>query len=135
MVKAIFFSLILSTMSCNNYCRLLGEQSFGNNFKLIESDKDHISIVYCTSKPCCDVGITIVPSNVVQTNFNKKWIIAKSKDSIKNSYWLIDKGFKLKFEQDSNMKEKILSHVIGPLDSINFILKVKEIGIDLEFKK
>lgn len=122
-------------MSCSNYCSLLGEQSLGNNFTLVESDKDHISIIYCTSKPCCDVGISIVPSKIVESNFNTKWIIAKSKDSIKNNYWLIDKGFKLKFDKDSNMKEKILSHVIGPLDSINFILKIKEIGIDLEFKK
>lgn len=135
MKKAIFFCLIFLEVSCSNYCRLLGEKPLGNNFTLVESDKDHINIIYCTSKPCCDVGINIVPSNIVEYNFNSKWIVAKSKDSIKENYWLIDKEFKIKFEHESNMKEKVLSHVIGPIDSVSFVLKSKEMGVNLEFKR
>ena len=117
--------------SCN-YCKLWGVTSMGNNFSIVESDKDHVAINYCTSQ-CCDSGIPIVPSNITEYNFNSKWIIAKSINSSTNSYWIIEKEFKI--ESDSHLREKIFNHVLGPLDSIDFRKKIDENKIELILTK
>ena len=136
-MKLLFVLLLLTVtiflVSCN-YCELWGATSLGNNFSLVESDEKHVAIDYCVSK-CCDSGIPIVPANITEYNFDTKWIVAKSENSTGSTYWVIDKNFKTKFGYGSDMREKILSNVLGPLDSVEFIKKIKQNHIDLAFKK
>lgn len=137
MRKYIFyfiFFFVFSFSSCND-CAFLGEKALGNRFSLVEADKDDISIIYCTSKKCCDVGIPIVPSKVEDYNYNSKWIIAKSRSVNKTTYWVIDKDFIVEFKYDSGMRKEILSHVLGPLDSIMFKQELINKNIDLKFSK
>lgn len=128
----ICFLSFFSFFSCNN-CELLGETSLGNNFTVVEADKDDISIIYCTSKKCCTVGILVVPSKVVKYKSNDKWIIAKSKTKAKTEYWLIDKEFKLEFKNDSGMEKEVLLHATGPLDSTSFYQQLSQKKVDLNF--
>lgn len=128
----ICFLSFFSLLSCNN-CGLSGETSLGNNFTVVEADKDDISIIYCTSKKCCSVGILVVPSKVVKYKSNDKWIIAKSKTKAKTEYWLIDKEFKLEFKNDSGMEKEVLLHTTGPLDSTSFYQQLSQKKVDLNF--
>lgn len=121
-----------SSPSCNT-CKSFGETALGNKFALVEADEYNKSILYCTSPKCCYAGITIVPANVVSFKRNYKWIIAKSEDKEEFNYWIIDKEFTVEFRYDSKMREEILSHVIGPLDSIAFNKELKNRRIGLSF--
>ena len=129
----LLLALFVILQSCN-HCKLWGVTELGNNFSLVESDEDHVALNYCISS-CCDSGIPIVPSNIVEYNSSSKWIIAKSKTYAVTNYWLIDKDFKVKLEYDNGMKEKIMSHVYGPVDSLIFYKKLEELRIQLNFKK
>ncbi|MGV3588356.1 MAG: hypothetical protein ACO1OF_15235 [Adhaeribacter sp.] len=69
-------------------------------------------------------GVTIVPQVVIEYNFNKKYIIAKSKvivpDNRKQLYWIVNKEQK----QDSVIE----------LDSISFYKKLEELSININLK-
>jgi predicted small secreted protein len=123
-IKNSFYALciliVMSSLSSCNTCKSFGESALGNKFALVEADKNNKSILYCTSPKCCYAGITIVPTNVVSYNRNSKWIVAKSENKLGFNYWIIDKGFTIEFKYDSGMREEIMSHVIGPLDSTAF---------------
>ncbi len=112
--------IVMSSLSSCNTCKSFGETALGNKFALVEADENNKSILYCTSPKCCYAGITIVPTNVVSYKRNSKWVIAKAEDKDRVSYWIIDKGFTIEFKYDSGMREEIMSHVIGPLDSTAF---------------
>ncbi len=112
--------IVMSSLSSCNTCKSFGETALGNKFALVEADENNKSILYCTSPKCCYAGITIVPTNVVSYKRNSKWVIAKAEDKDRVSYWIIDKGFTIEFKYDSGMREEIMSHVIGPLDSAAF---------------
>lgn len=137
-MKKLYFTYIcflsFFLLSCNN-CELIGETSLGNNFTVVEADKDDISIIYCTSNKCCTVGILVVPSKVVNYKSNDKWIIAKSKTKTKTEieYWLIDKEFKLEFKNVSGMEKEVLLHAIGPLDSTSFHQQLSQKKVALNF--
>jgi hypothetical protein len=122
-----------SLPSCNT-CKSFGETALGNKFALVEADEYNKSIIYCTSPKCCYVGHTVVPTNVVSYKRNNKWIIAKSKDKGRVSYWIIDKEFTIEFKYDSGMEKEIMSHVTGPLDSIAFKkeLEVRQIRLNFD---
>ena len=128
--------LILTSIlpSCTT-CKSFGETVLGNKFALVEADEKNKSILYCTSPKCCYAGITIVPTNVVAYVRNSKWIIAKSENKGGVNYWIIDKDFTVEFQYDSDMREKIMSHVIGPLDFTTFKKEVenRQIKLSLDF--
>ena len=130
----LFLVLTIVILPSCDYCKLWGVTTMGNGFSIVESDKDHVAIDYCTSK-CCDSGIPIVPSNITEYNYDSKWIIAKSVNVTSNTYWIVDKNFDIKLEYDNNMEKQILKHVLGPLDSADFYKKVNYNKIDLTLKK
>ena len=70
-----------------------------------------------------NIGITIVPQEVVEYNFDSRFIIAKNVTKINNvvkqSFWIID---------------KTLNDSIVPLDSFSFTKKVEELNIKLKLK-
>lgn len=130
----MFLVIFVPFQSCKKYCELFGEYDLGNSFYLVESDKDHRTINYCTSGMCCDVSILIVPSNITHYNFDSKWLIAKQTHSSSEYYWIINKKINLKFEYDTDMKSRIFNYVLGPLDYNNFLKKMEENQISLKFK-
>ena len=122
--KYCFYTLsifiVLNCISSCNSCGSFGETALGNKFALVETNEHDKSILYCTSSECCYAGITIVPKNVVSYKWDSKWIVAKSQDSGRVSYWIIDKEFAIEFRYDSGMREEIMSHVTGGLDAKTF---------------
>ncbi|GHV15283.1 hypothetical protein FACS1894169_06180 [Bacteroidia bacterium] len=131
----LFISIAIINVSCLN---LWGETDLGNNFTLIEADKDDISIIYCTTNNCTS-GITIVPSKVIDYKFNSKWIIAKTQsDSDSILYWIIDKNIEAPKESDISSKllfEKLIdSHITGPVNLSEFQKELVNRDIDLTFK-
>lgn len=52
-----------------------------------------------------------------------------------NTYWLIDMNFKVEFGYDIGVREMIMKHVVGPLDSLHFHKKVDDDKIGLVLKK
>lgn len=131
-LNAIYLLPFFLSVSCDN-CESWGETSLGNNFALVEADRDDVSIIYCTSKKCCTVGIPVVPSKVVNYKTDGRWIIAKSEAKDESLYWIIDKDFKMKFEYDKGMQNEVLSHVTGSLDSAKFYQAVRQKNISLKF--
>ncbi|HMJ47366.1 MAG TPA: hypothetical protein VK498_08550 [Ferruginibacter sp.] len=125
--------IVMSSLSSCNTCKSFGETALGNKFALVEADEKSKSILYCTSPKCCYAGITIVPTNVVSYKRNSKWVIAKSEDKGAINYWIIDKEFIVEFKYDSGMREEIMSHVIGPLDSAAFKKELEDRQIKLSF--
>jgi hypothetical protein len=123
--------IVMSSLSSCNTCKSFGETALGNKFALVEADENNKSILYCTSPKCCYAGITIVPTNVVSYKRNSKWVIAKAEDKDRVSYWIIDKGFTIEFKYESGMREEIMSHVIGPLDSTAFKKELEDRQIKL----
>ena len=133
-------------------CELFGSHELGNNIVLLEGDRpeDRI-IVYCTGRSggCCSGGVSIIPTyenHIKQDMYNEyvegaksnnKWIIARSYRILEKShkFWIINKNFNIdsldcnKIDCDS----VIQSHVIGPLDSLIFLEKVKELDVNLYF--
>ena len=133
----IFCFLISLLSSCG--CDSWGVTELGNNFVLFYGEgKEKTSLLYCTTPKsrCCSSGLPIIDSGVSQYNYDKHWIIAKSKSLTNDSvyYWVIDKNFDVKFVYDSGMREKILKYEYGPLDSIQFVNKIKENAIGVTFK-
>jgi hypothetical protein len=124
----------MSILSSCNTCKSFGETPLGNKFALVEADEKNKSILYCTSPKCCYAGITIVPANVVSYKLNSKWVIAKSEDKGGIKYWIIDKGFAIEFKYDGGMREEIMSHVIGPLDSTAFKKELEDRQMKLYFE-
>jgi hypothetical protein len=109
-----------------------GIKNLGNQFAIVEADKDDISIQYCFSGDCNRSGLYVVPSKVIEYNKNSNWIIAKSFNET-YSYWIIDKKFFP--EEYSNVPELIKSYIYGPLDSLAFYQQLKIRRIDLDLKK
>ena len=139
--------MLLVNYSCND-CKSWGDNNLGGKFTLLEGDRqeDRI-IVYCTSNSkCCHAGISIIPSKdfgitkawVEKAEFNERWIIANSflRNGEELGFWIIDKDYELDLSkcEEVDCDSIIQSHVIGPLDTLQFEEKKKELGIDLKFK-
>jgi len=94
-------------------------EKFGNNYELEVVSRDNYNIVYRIKNK----SNYVINENIIEYNFNDKWIIAKSKknssleltltdkgyayllttkpDSITNNYWIIDKSIPINLN-DSN---------------------------------
>lgn len=120
--------LLFSTSCCFNAGKRLG-----NNFQFIVDNRDFQVILYCNDY-CCNSGTDAVPPKVVSYNYNSKWIIAKSYDRDKDSiyYWIIDKDFKI--EYDEHTDKKLKQQIIGNLDSVSFYKKLEELNINLKLR-
>ena len=130
--------LLLSVLLAlyNSCCPFIKEESLGDNFYLSEHDNVDRRILY-SEESCSNSGIEIVPMTVTEYANNSDWIIAKSSavgQTAASRYWIIDKNFKVKIIQDNDSTITVIkSHVIGPLDSTNFVqlLLTKEINLTL----
>jgi hypothetical protein len=136
-MKYLMITLILGLIpfsSCD-YCKLLGEENLGSNFSLIEADKDHIYINYCITDGCCDAGIKAIPSKVVDVSFDYFFIIAKSRNSENDEYWIVNKNFDFDLEEcrDKNCREIVNSNILGPLTHSEYKTKKDSLGINLNF--
>ena len=123
--------IIIISQSCNNF--FWGVKDLGNNFAIIEADKDDISIQYCFSGDCTRSGLYVVPSKIVEYNKNANWIIAKSINGSDTSFWIIDKKFFP--DKKSEISALIKRNIRGPLDSISFYNEVKNKKINIELKR
>ena len=63
-------------------------------------------------------GVTVVPQEVIEYNYDTRYIIARSTDSL-DKYWIIDK--------QSNQSLK-------PLDSLEFAKEMENLNIALKLK-
>ncbi len=101
---------------------------------MVEADSKYISIIYCTSKKCCDVGVTIVPSFLLIYKYDDNWIVAKSETNGSLGFYIINKMFDA---NRNNLKDNITPilnrYVEGPLEAIEFHkrLQEKQIGLRL----
>ncbi|MEO8960877.1 MAG: hypothetical protein ABI325_03285 [Ginsengibacter sp.] len=138
---------ILAGFFFHSCCSIWGAHDLGNKLILLEGDKtEDRAIVYCTTqKGCCRGGMYVIPSvgnqyhmYVETAKSNRNWVIAKTvqiKDK-KENYWIINKNFDItNLNCDKiNCDSIIQSHIIGPLNFIDFEKKVKGLNIDLSLK-
>ena len=69
-----------------------------------------------------NIGITIIPQEVIEYNFDNRFIIAKSVAKLNNNvqeFWVVDK----------KSKDSIVS-----LDSISFMKKIEGLGLKIRLK-
>ncbi len=128
MKKIIIFFMCCIFSSCN----FGGVKQLGNSFAIVESDVKYVFIQYCTDENC-DVGILVIPSKVIEYNYDKDWIIAKTRDSESNiSYWIVDKH--INTLNSKKLYENIKLKTFGPLDSIVFhkIIELRRINLALK---
>lgn len=136
-MKINYLNFFLIICGLFNSCCFAKEKKLGNNFILSEYDNEDIQIIY-SEETCANSGISIVPRTVLEYAYNNKWIIAKSgsKNYKASSFWIIDKEFKVKIIMDNDSTLNVIkSHVLGPLDSIQYVEKFKLNKINLKLKK
>ena len=131
-------------------CEFYGNKDLGNKLTLFarDSPEGHFDIVYCSKYDMggCIAGIYVLPTAdekyfmyVEAAKSNDKWIVAKTVDAEdqKENYWIISKAFSLE-NVDCNNEDCdsiIQTHITGALDYQEFIVKTKELGIDLKFEE
>lgn len=125
--------LLLTGCSCHSWMRIV---EMGNNFALVEADDTSIHYDYSGGGNCFlgKYAAGVIPEQVLAYNYNDRWIIAKSgsRDRSKEcEYWIVDKDYNF---TRLGYREELKAQTIGPLDSIQFYNKLKELGIDLGLK-
>jgi hypothetical protein len=142
-----FFSILTILFIARSCCILFGSHNLGGKFFLLEGDKltDKVIVYSTRSFGCSYTGIPVIPADVVNPSIyvesaksNRKWIIVRSeKIDQTESYWIVNKDFKLNLDNCAEMHcdSIIQSHVIGPLDLVAFNDKLKELKINLKLKK
>ena len=114
LVLVLNLSLLLS---CLYNHTAITENLGGNYFYL--GDGRESTILFGDEKK--NMGVTIVPKEVIEYNFDERYIIAKSIDvGTKDLYWIIDKA-----RNDS----------IIPLDSMKFTSQIERLKIQLVLKQ
>jgi hypothetical protein len=143
----VFFSILILIFIARSSCILFGSHNLGGKFFLLEGDKltDKVVVYNTKSFGCCYTGIPVIPADVVNPStyvdgakYNRKWIIVRSINMDQaESYWIIDKNFKLNLDNcaEIDCDSIIQSHVKGPFDLVSFNDKLKELNINLKFKK
>lgn len=130
----VMFILIIQP-SCEN-CKKWGIIDLGSNYMLINADESDVFIIYCTTKkPCCNVGITLVPKLIDSIGYNSNYIIARSLGKDSTYYWIIKKSKFLEMEYDSGFSKKVKQDVFGPLNYYTFDSILKRYEIMIEFNK
>ena len=107
--------LFLFFISCV-YNHTSNTENLGNGYYYL-GDGSESQILLGKEKK--NFGVTIVPQEVVNYNFDKNFIIAKSISNKTEYYWIIDKS-----KKDS---------IVG-LDSLSFVKEVKALDIHLVLK-
>ena len=124
--------------SCD-YCKTMyGEENLGSRFSLIRETENRVYILYCTSETCCSSGLHIIPSKVVESAFDDRWIIAKSieKDDIDlQHFWIVDKSNAIDIRscRGEACDSVINANVHGPLTNTEFEMQKKLLDISLSF--
>lgn len=90
-------------------------------------------IIYCESKDCCYSGINLIPSKIIEYNYNDQWVIAKSISKGKITYWLLNK--EIKFNKNDSINKTVNTYLSAPLDSIRFYEELRSRNIHLKLKK
>ena len=129
----LLFVLLLSGCSCHNWMRIV---ELGNNFALVEADDTSINYDYYGGQNCFlgKYAAGVVPVEVLAYNYNERWIIAKSGSEHRpqeTTFWIVDKDFNF---TRLGFHEELKEQTIGPLDSLQFYQKLKELNINLELK-
>lgn len=134
MRKLLLLILILQTgCGCGSWTRTV---ELGNNFGLVENDNTQIQYDRRGDKECfySIESAVVVPAEVVAYNYDKRWIIAKSRhrNFKKNySFWIIDK--ECDFSR-LGYHDELKRQTFGPLDSIQFQKELLRYGINLKLK-
>lgn len=144
MVKKIFILLFVATSlkACfSDHIDLV------DKFRLLEGDGDNDRyLVYCTGyddDKSCISGLYVVPTvgqqyqtYVKRIESDKDWIVVQSiqRHTKEEGYWIVNKFDLTGKNCDAiDCDSLIRSHVVGPLDSLQFNERVKQLGIKLKF--
>jgi hypothetical protein len=96
-------------------------EELGNGYYYM-GDGNESQILY-NEKGKTDSGLIVTGPEIVEYNFNKDFIIAKSTTIIGDStkFWIIDK--------------KLKSHKFDPMDSLQFYRELDRLDIDLKLRE
>ncbi len=119
--KNLFLFLILSPLSSCVYNHTASTEDLGDQYFYLGDGHESQILLGNEQK---NTGITIVPQEVIEYDFDKRYIIAKNISYLKNiereTFWIIDK----------QSKDSVMS-----FDSISFLKKVKDLNIKLHLKE
>ena len=129
----LLFILLLVGCNCHSWMRIV---ELGNNFALVEADDTSINYDYYGGQNCFlgKYAAQVIPVEVLAYNYNERWIIAKSGDEHRPqevAYWIVDKDFEF---IRLGFHEELKKQTIGPLNSLQFDQKLKELNINLKLK-
>lgn len=121
-------SIVLS--SCANrvqpYNHTAAIVELGNDFYYLGDGGESQILLNLKPQAASKVGKTIIPSEVIQYNFNESFIIAQTVKKINSkkiyNYWIVEKS---RINQESAI----------PLDSINFYKKLDSLRINMKLKE
>lgn len=117
MYKSILPLSFLFCFSCIYNHTAITENLGGDYFYLADGHESQIIL----GNEKMDSGITIIPQEVVEYNFNQRYIIARSINIVKkDQYWIVDKESK---------------GLVSPLDSTGFVTEMKRLKIYLKLKE
>ena len=136
MKRAVFFSLILLTISSCNW--IMGIIDLGSGYYYEIDD-----IVLSTTNSYDGVGFCVIPPTILAFNKTEEFIIATSLNKRNEErFWLILKNQNRKeldfiTESDEFDGYYVYSNIIGPMDEAEFkIVRTKyKVPLDLELKK
>ncbi len=119
--KALFSILIITSLFSCVYNDTAITEDLGSQYFYLGAGNESQILLGDEKK---NTGITIIPQEVVEYNFNNRYIIAKSVTKTgniaKQNFWIVDK------------KDK---SSIVPLDSISFTKKIEELNLKLKPRK
>lgn len=123
----ILILLVFCQISCNSFCYFwYNDVKIGNNISYIDYSQKNKVILYCTSSPCCNAGIELVPNKILRYKVNDDWIIAESTNG---GYYIVEK----KFTKKSNVNiDSIREYVYGgySLEEFEKVAKQKRISLN-----
>jgi len=116
---------------------LSGEEDLGAGYFYIPDGRNSI-IIKSIRNNSPSTGHLIIPATVIKFSFNEQFVIAKTKDRIKNEdyYWIISKKDVVdiqKYRFKPQLDSALMSNILGPIDSATFQKELQQRAIDLRF--
>ena len=130
----VIFTFLLFLAICFGCVNLWSNgKDLGGGIYLVEHNIKLHGIDYYYSESS-STGLIVIPLNVKEYNYNDKWIIAKNQEDNKTYYWIIDKEHDFRKLSLTILDEQLKKHIIGPLDSLQFMEEMKKHNINMKLK-
>ena len=125
-ILSCFFTILISCVRNQAvYNHTDNIDVLGNGYYYLGDENESQILLDDSKKLNYKSGITVIPPEVIEYNFNNNFIIAKTLEVVDNNknykYWIVDK----QKSKDS----------IKPLDSINFFKALDSLNLNIKFKK